>query len=147
MRFLFHIILFPFNFSFYQCFGLRANDSQFPFPQTMHRTWENGFHILTTLQFYLNKFSSPNSLQRSYCTLLLIVVDILQISSYLPVDHPPQEGFAFPAQRPCQPLPFLETGEKPLSQLRSTGTLAAVFFLIQNNLINYPTPLWSKYIV
>lgn len=27
MCFLFHIILFPLNFSFYQCFGLRVNDS------------------------------------------------------------------------------------------------------------------------
>lgn len=125
--FLFYIILFWLNFSFYQCFSRRVNDSQSAFPQTVHRTFENGFHILTTLQFYLNKSFPPNSLQRSFCTLLLIVVDILQISNYLPVDHPPQEGFVFASIAALPISSLLEAGGRALSQLRSTPTWQLCF--------------------
>lgn len=142
---LFYIMLFKLSFSFLW-FSLRVNDSQSRFPQTMHRTFENGFHILTTLQFYLNKFFSPNSLQRSYCILLLIVVDILQISNYLPKDHPPQEGFVLPAWQHCQPLASQRLERDLVSAPDSTGP-TSVLFLTQNNLINYCKLLRSKYLV
>lgn len=84
------------------------------------------FPTLTSLWFYLNKFFNPNSLQSSCWTLLLIVVDVLQISSYLPADHPPQEAFVCSTEALAALMPPGEWAESCVSA-DSTSPVCAFF--------------------
>lgn len=136
--FLFYITLFRLNFAFYQCFGRRVNDFQSAFPQTMHRNIWKWLSHSDNLAILFKQILFP---QFPTEKLLYPFVDhsghIAELQ--LPPSGPPttrrvclcqQSSLASLSPPGCWREGFVSA--------QVNTDLAAVLFLMENNLINYP---------